>query len=233
MSAARKRSSTKPNPKLRTRGDAGRRGRRSRGSSEAESSKTEAAAKTIGTGSRVLVCKIKPGTVRYIGATAFGDGVWVGVELDRPQGLNDGTVQGKSYFSCAPGHVRFARWHLHSRPHYIGVAGGCTTGCIREARQSGGTVLRPNWSSQTPDAVLTCGTDLLRGSCSRWIDPSCITKAPRTTQSGRRDELEDVQRAGRARRAGAPPRSLALCCDPSCALTHPAMHAPPACYSFT
>ena len=132
MSAARKRSSTKPNPKLRTRGDAGRRGRRSRASSEAESSKTEAAAKTIGTGSRVLVCKIKPGTVRYIGATAFGDGVWVGVELDRPQGLNDGTVQGKSYFSCAPGHVRFARWHVVGNCTHVlttyGVAGGALQG---------------------------------------------------------------------------------------------------------
>ncbi|OBA24448.1 hypothetical protein METBIDRAFT_10587 [Metschnikowia bicuspidata var. bicuspidata NRRL YB-4993] len=40
------------------------------------------------------------GTVRYVGATQFAPGEWVGVELDHPRGRNDGAVQGVRYFDC-------------------------------------------------------------------------------------------------------------------------------------
>jgi dynactin complex subunit len=38
--------------------------------------------------------------IRFIGSTEFSDGIWVGVELDTPNGKNDGTVQGVQYFVC-------------------------------------------------------------------------------------------------------------------------------------
>ena len=49
------------------------------------------------------------GVVRFIGATTFAAGKWVGVELDTPTGKHNGNVQGKSYFTCRPGHGVFVR----------------------------------------------------------------------------------------------------------------------------
>jgi dynactin 1 len=49
------------------------------------------------------------GFVRFTGTTAFAAGKWVGVELDTPTGKHNGTVQGKSYFTCKPGHGVFVR----------------------------------------------------------------------------------------------------------------------------
>lgn len=41
------------------------------------------------------------GTVRYRGTTHFKEGEWVGLELDRPKGKNDGEVRGVRYFRQA------------------------------------------------------------------------------------------------------------------------------------
>ncbi|KAJ2324760.1 hypothetical protein IWW51_003123, partial [Coemansia sp. RSA 2702] len=49
------------------------------------------------------------GIVRFSGPTDFASGKWFGVELERALGKNDGSVQGKRYFECAPGHGVFVR----------------------------------------------------------------------------------------------------------------------------
>lgn len=45
----------------------------------------------------------------YVGATLFATGKWVGVILDEAKGKNDGTVQGRKYFTCDEGHGIFVR----------------------------------------------------------------------------------------------------------------------------
>ncbi|XP_067303769.1 dynactin subunit 1a isoform X2 [Pseudorasbora parva] len=56
-----------------------------------------------------VIGKGQRGVVAYIGATLFASGKWVGVILDEPKGKNDGTVQGKRYFSCEENHGIFVR----------------------------------------------------------------------------------------------------------------------------
>eukprot|EP00598_Pedospumella_elongata_P002820 CAMPEP_0184974204 /NCGR_PEP_ID=MMETSP1098-20130426/5745_1 /TAXON_ID=89044 /ORGANISM="Spumella elongata, Strain CCAP 955/1" /LENGTH=858 /DNA_ID=CAMNT_0027496747 /DNA_START=70 /DNA_END=2646 /DNA_ORIENTATION=+ len=63
---------------------------------------------------RVYVISVKDnsklaGTIRFIGHTSFSAGIWIGVCLDTAQGKNDGSVQGRRYFDCAPEHGLFVK----------------------------------------------------------------------------------------------------------------------------
>ncbi|XP_053208559.1 CAP-Gly domain-containing linker protein 3-like isoform X2 [Panonychus citri] len=57
------------------------------------------------------------GVVRYIGPVDFAQGTWLGLELRSANGKNDGSVQGKRYFTCKPGHG------LLVRPKKVSVRG--------------------------------------------------------------------------------------------------------------
>lgn len=49
------------------------------------------------------------GTVKYLGRIEGKHGEWVGIELDRPVGSNDGSYLGIQYFKCEPRHGVFIR----------------------------------------------------------------------------------------------------------------------------
>lgn len=59
-------------------------------------------------GDRVLVSEVQPGTLRFKGLTKFAKGLWAGVELDKPEGNNNGTYDGFQYFDCKERHGIFA-----------------------------------------------------------------------------------------------------------------------------
>ncbi|KAH0618271.1 hypothetical protein JD844_017309 [Phrynosoma platyrhinos] len=59
-------------------------------------------------GDRVLVSNIQPGTLRFKGFTSFAKGFWAGVELDKPEGNNNGAYNGIHYFDCKEKHGIFA-----------------------------------------------------------------------------------------------------------------------------
>ncbi|KAM8940064.1 dynactin subunit 1 isoform 1-T1 [Pelodytes ibericus] len=70
----------------------------------------EATGKPLKVGSRVdVIGKGYRGTVAYVGATLFASGKWVGLILDESKGKNDGTVQGRRYFTCEENHGMFVR----------------------------------------------------------------------------------------------------------------------------
>ncbi|XP_052250414.1 kinesin-like protein KIF13B isoform X2 [Dreissena polymorpha] len=49
------------------------------------------------------------GVVQFVGNVEFASGPWVGVELDLPEGKNNGSVHGIQYFKCRPRHGLFVR----------------------------------------------------------------------------------------------------------------------------
>ncbi|VDP75250.1 unnamed protein product [Echinostoma caproni] len=56
-----------------------------------------------------VLCAGEMGIVRYIGPITFAEGIWLGVELRKPRGRHDGSVAGKRYFTCRPGHGLLVR----------------------------------------------------------------------------------------------------------------------------
>jgi len=52
-------------------------------------------------GDTVLVNSKHVGVVRFIGATNFADGLWIGLEMHKAIGKHNGTVLGVTYFECS------------------------------------------------------------------------------------------------------------------------------------
>jgi len=58
---------------------------------------------------RLITLAGQSGIVRFMGETQFAAGIWVGVELDKPLGKNNGAVAGVEYFTCEQGRGIFVR----------------------------------------------------------------------------------------------------------------------------
>lgn len=77
-------------------------------SSDHATSKAMLASLGLKLGDRVVIAGQKVGTLRFCGTTEFASGQWAGVELDEPEGKNNGSVGRVQYFKCAPKYGIFA-----------------------------------------------------------------------------------------------------------------------------
>ena len=57
----------------------------------------------------ILLKDGKKGIVRFAGSTHFSSGDWIGIELEEPEGKNDGSVKGERYFECEMDYGMFVR----------------------------------------------------------------------------------------------------------------------------
>lgn len=64
-------------------------------------------------GDRVIVHGNEFGTVKYIGKLEFDalNRIFIGIQLDAPNGITDGTLRGRQYFQCPPAHGIFVLPH--------------------------------------------------------------------------------------------------------------------------
>lgn len=99
-------------------------------------------------GTRVeLVGKNVAGTVAFIGSTQFSTGKWIGVILDEPKGKNNGTVQGKRYFTCEEDHGIFVR------PTQLKLEGADDPGLMASSVLSESSILSDSGSSGSPSKL--------------------------------------------------------------------------------
>lgn len=106
-----------------------------------------------------VIGKGQRGTVAYIGATLFASGKWVGVILDEPKGKNDGTVQGKRYFTCEENHGIFVR---QSQIQLMDEGGSSATS--PETPDTGVAKLLKKEVQETPKSVKQAGRPSVGGS---------------------------------------------------------------------
>lgn len=112
------------------------------------------AAIKVGDCVRDLYTRKLVGIARFIGTTDFAEGEWVGINLDKPLGKNNGSVNGSFYFHCDP-------WcGIFLRPcHLVKVVGRrCKRGKLtQQKRMMCGVVQSPReMPRELPREMLAC-----------------------------------------------------------------------------
>ncbi|TFK24263.1 dynactin [Coprinopsis marcescibilis] len=132
------------------------------------------------------------GVVRFVGPTSFqAVGTWYGIELDEPNGKNDGSVQGVQYFPCRPGHGVFVRLALIKGIH--GTEMRNAPGSSSTARATTGAPRPGHQRTSSTSGTLRVGsarstqqnTPSLSGSSTRSSSPAKPTSQTSSSALGR------------------------------------------------
>ncbi|OAX37534.1 hypothetical protein K503DRAFT_850414 [Rhizopogon vinicolor AM-OR11-026] len=140
------------------------------------------------------------GIVRFVGATSFSAGKWVGIELPEPKGKNDGSIKDVTYFSCKPNHGVFvrpsqvkvinaepepqpARTQVNLARSAMGHQRTPSTGLSRAASlrsngASGSSSRSSSPSKPTPSTPASSSASLATPRTSRLAPPSSPAKPP-------------------------------------------------------
>ncbi|CAL1528730.1 unnamed protein product [Lymnaea stagnalis] len=131
------------------------------------------------------------GTVAYIGTTVFSQGKWVGVVLDEPKGKNNGTVQGKTYFTCPDDYGIFVRQSQITpledqepvkEPSPPSVAATPRPSALRPPASNNRPVSTPatagKRSGLRPPGSMTKSTESLGGDTPAQVAPEAKPKVP-------------------------------------------------------
>ncbi|PIA17401.1 hypothetical protein COEREDRAFT_7367 [Coemansia reversa NRRL 1564] len=134
-------------------------------SSSRRLSQVAAATGGVGIGQTVEV-QGSHGVVRFSGTTDFASGRWFGIELEGPQGKNDGSVQGKRYFECAANHGVFVRM---SQIKILGSSGVASAEGIPRPRATihGAEIQQAEQPKLRPPSRGTMGGDALARTARR------------------------------------------------------------------
>ncbi|KAJ1828425.1 hypothetical protein LPJ56_001122 [Coemansia sp. RSA 2599] len=148
------------------------------------------------------------GIVRFNGNTQFGGGRWIGVELETPNGKNDGTVQGARYFECPKNHGLFVRMSqvkvLTSSATASGPSSGASEEGASSAASSAGRLRQSLGASGATSATSADGSRIVRRSTmtpGRIASPSGLV-SPGPSRIG--GALPSQQQRVAAGQAGSP-----------------------------
>ncbi|XP_061524550.1 dynactin subunit 1a isoform X1 [Phycodurus eques] len=114
-----------------------------------------------------VIGKGQRGTVAFIGATLFASGKWVGVILNEAKGKNDGSVQGKRYFTCEENHGIFVR---QTQIQVVDDGSGATSPDTPEAGAS--RILRQKEIAETPKTSKQTPISTKKSSTRRSVKAS-------------------------------------------------------------
>ncbi|XP_076339911.1 uncharacterized protein LOC143240774 isoform X2 [Tachypleus tridentatus] len=131
-------------------------------------------------GDRVVVnatSGVKVGILRYLGTTEFAPGEWAGVDLEEPQGKNDGSVAGKRYFECQMKHGLFAPIHKVSKAG----KGSSTSRVTRLSSGTGLTLHRRAGSHESLNSSISSASSATRGGRVR-LGVTSLTSPQRSSR---------------------------------------------------
>ena len=106
----------------------------------------------------------KKGVVRFVGTTNFAAGEWYGIELDGPNGKNNGSVNGEAYFVCEEKYGIFVKKAQVRLDRSVQTSAGNQTAKSTAAGRTPSTVKEAARTPVSPPADFQVGDDVKIGS---------------------------------------------------------------------
>jgi len=149
---------------------------------------------TVGTKVTVLN-KDLAGTVQFIGKTKFAEGVWVGVELDKAVGKNDGSVNGVQYFKCGAERGVFLR-PANVKPIVEAATSTAGASAVNDESAAPRAVREPKTPASLPKPSTANGKrphDVNLKACASSAEVASVPKLPAVEENREKEEEENEE----------------------------------------